>query len=80
MTDEPRNGTTGRTKSEILAERLAHLESSPLLGALSEICDLGTCGGRGGLQRALDIASAAIEADLERWKRGKQAEGTGDEK
>lgn len=51
---------------DTLAERIAHIEANPLLVALSKITDLGTCGGRGGFQSALDIASAAIEADFKR--------------
>ena len=31
-----------------------------LLAALHKIADLGTCGGRGGFQKALDIAVSAI--------------------
>lgn len=56
----------GQTAEQTLAERIAHIESNPLLVALSAITDLGTCGGKGGLQRALEIAIAAIEADFKR--------------
>lgn len=49
-----------------LEEAIARIEANPLLMALSQICDLGTCAGpkRGGFQRALDIASAALEAGV----------------
>lgn len=58
------------SKDEILAERVAFIEADPRRVALSAITDLGTCAGRGGLQKAVDIASAALEADFEASARG----------
>lgn len=43
-----------------LADAIARIDRDPLLKALHQIADLGSCGGRGGLQRAVDIAVAAI--------------------
>ena len=74
----PRTGDTSamdRERERIFAERVAHIEANPLLVALSAITDLGTCGGRGGLQKAVDIASAAIEADLRRQEHVGKAGG-----
>lgn len=44
----------------------SHIDGNPLLKALHQIADLGSCAGRGGLQRAVDIAVSAIGEDDKR--------------
>jgi len=74
--DDPVLGAGSAAKRDhILAERIAFIEADPRRAALSAITDLGTCGGRGGLQKAVDIASAALEADFEREKHVGKAGG-----
>lgn len=51
-----------------LDQRIALIDADPALTALSKIADLGTCAGpaRGGFQKAIDIASSALHAGVER--------------
>ena len=43
-----------------MTKNIEEIERNPLLLALHNIADLGTCGGKGNFQKALNIAVSAI--------------------
>lgn len=46
--------------ADLPQQTIDRIERNPLLKALHKIADLGSCGGHGGFQSAIDIAIAAI--------------------